>query len=64
MKMKTLALSILVKNGVDEADQVQMLFLLSPSLFVNMLTKGGEGRLRCTSRKIEMYLLRGLASVS
>jgi hypothetical protein len=41
MKMKTLDLRILVKNGVDEADQVQMpFFLSSSSLFVNMLTKG------------------------
>jgi uncharacterized protein (UPF0210 family) len=41
MKMKTLALRILVKNGVDEADQVQMPFFFSSySLFVNMLTNG------------------------
>jgi hypothetical protein len=41
MKMKILALRILVKIGVVQADQVQMLFLLSSSsLFVNLLTKG------------------------
>jgi hypothetical protein len=41
MRMKTLALRILVKNGVSEADQVQKHFFLSSfSLFVNMLTKG------------------------
>jgi hypothetical protein len=41
MRMKTLALRILVKNGVSEADQVLMpFFLSSSSLFVNMLTKG------------------------
>jgi hypothetical protein len=41
MKMKILALRILVKIGVHQADQVQMTFFLSSSsLFVNMLTKG------------------------
>jgi hypothetical protein len=41
MRMKILALRILVKIGVLQADQVQLLFLLSSfSLFVNMLTKG------------------------
>jgi hypothetical protein len=41
MKMKTLALRILVKIGVDEVDQVKTpFFLSSSSLFVNMLTKG------------------------
>jgi vesicle coat complex subunit len=41
MKRKILALRILVKIGVDQADQVQMTFFLSSSsLFVNMLTKG------------------------
>jgi hypothetical protein len=41
MKMKTLALRILVKNRVSEAAQVQKPFFLSPpSLFVKMLKKG------------------------
>jgi vesicle coat complex subunit len=41
MKMKILTLRILVKIGVDQADQVQMTFFLSSSsLFVNMFTKG------------------------
>jgi hypothetical protein len=41
MKMKILALRILVKIGVDQANQVQMTFFpSSSSLFVNMLTKG------------------------
>jgi hypothetical protein len=40
-QMKILALRILVKIGVHQADQVQMTFFLSSfSLFVNMLTKG------------------------